>query len=193
MSTVIDEVALEDQPEVDLAVLAASLRTERETPIVLALDIGTSGVRAALFDGRGDEIEGSLVALRNVSHYELGSGGDANADGLVVFVAQAIDVAVARAESFVSRIEYIAVSAFWHSLVGVDSAGRAVTPLLGWADTRAADAASGERDQDSQQGHTCQSLHSRPPWGRTTATTAPNQEGLKSIRFLPVAGVVQAV
>ena len=140
MSTVIDEVALEDQPEVDLAVLAASLRTERETPIVLALDIGTSGVRAALFDGRGDEIEGSLVALRNASHYELGSGGDANADGLVEFVAQAIDVVVARAESFVSRIEYLAVSAFWHSLVGVDSVGRAVTPLLGWADTRAADA-----------------------------------------------------
>jgi gluconokinase len=140
MSTVLDEAVLEDRPEVDLAVLAASLRAERETTIVLALDIGTSGVRAALFDGRGDEIEGSLTALRNASHYELRAGGDANADALVEFVAQGIDVAVARAESFASRIDYVAASCFWHSLVGVDGAGRAITPLLGWADTRAADA-----------------------------------------------------
>ena len=140
MSTVIDEVALEDSLEIDPSLLAAFLRTERETPIVLALDIGTSGVRAALFDGRGKEIEGSLVALRNASHYELGAGGDANADALISFVVQAIDVAVTRAETFVSRIDYVAVSCFWHSLVGVDDGGRAVTPLLGWADTRAADA-----------------------------------------------------
>ena len=155
MSTVIDEAVLEDRPEVDLAVLAASLRTERETPIVLALDIGTSGVRAALFDGRGDEIEGSLTALRSGSPYELAAGGDANADALVSFVAQAIDVAVTRAESFVSRIDYVAASCFWHSLVGVDDAGRAVTPLLGWADTRAADAVGELRSRfDESEVHT---------------------------------------
>jgi gluconokinase len=139
MSTVFDEAVLEDRPEVDLSVLA-SLRAEPEAPIVLALDIGTSGLRTALFDGRGNEIEGSLAALRNASHAELGAGGDANADALVDFVARAIDIAVVRAESFVSRIDYVAASCFWHSLVGVDDAGRAVTPLLGWADTRAAHA-----------------------------------------------------
>jgi gluconokinase len=155
MSTVFDEAVLEDRPEVDLAVLAASLRTERETPVVLALDIGTSGVRAALFNGRGDEIEGSLTALRNASHYELGAGGDANADALVSFVAQAIDVAVARAETFVSHIDCVAASCFWHSLVGVDDAGRAVTPLLGWADTRAADAVAELRSRfDESEVHT---------------------------------------
>ena len=137
MSTVIDEVALEDSLEIDPSLLAAFLRTERETPIVLALDIGTSGVRAALFDGRGDSIEGSQVSLSNEIP-ELAGGGDA--DALIDFATRAIDVALARAESFVSRIDYVAASAFWHSLVGVDDAGRAVTPLLGWADTRAADA-----------------------------------------------------
>src|SRR5712692_3648970 len=118
MSTVLDEAVLEDRPEVDLAVLAASLRAERETPITLALDIGTSGVRAELFDGRGDEIEGSHCALSNHQHAELGAGEDANADTLVSFVSRAIDVAVARAESFVSRIDYVATACFWHSLVG---------------------------------------------------------------------------
>ena len=139
MSTVFDEAVLEDRPEVDLAVLAASLRAERETPIVLALDIGTSGVRAALFDGRGEEIQGARVSLSH-EFSELARGGDADADALVDFATCAIDVACARAESFVSRIDYVAGSCFWHSLVGVDDAGRAVTPLLGWADTRAAEA-----------------------------------------------------
>jgi gluconokinase len=139
MSTVLDETVLEDRPEVDLSVLAA-LRAEREETIVLAFDIGTSGVRAGLFDHRGHEIEGSQASLANESS-ELASGTDVDADGLIEFAARAIDVAVARAESFVSRIDYVATSCFWHSLVGVDDQGRATTPLLGWADTRAANAA----------------------------------------------------
>ncbi len=140
MSTVIDEVALEDSLEIDPSLLAAFLRTDPDEPVVLAFDLGTSGVRAALFDSRGQELEGSQTALASDFHSKLGTGGDANADALVSFVAQAIDVAVARAETFVSRIDYVAASCFWHSLVGVDNAGRALTPSLGWADTRAADA-----------------------------------------------------
>jgi gluconokinase len=139
MSTVLDETVLEDRPEVDLSVLAASLRAEREGPVVLAFDIGTSGVRAGLFDHRGHEIEGSQASLSN-EFSELASGTDVDADALVEFAARAIDVAVARAESFISRIDYVATSCFWHSLVGVDDQGRATTPLLGWADTRAANA-----------------------------------------------------
>jgi gluconokinase len=136
MSTVFDEVVLEDRPEIDLSVLP-SLRPELERPVVLALDIGSSGVRAALFDGRGDEIEGSHVSLSNeISGIVEGSGTDA--DALFEFVLRAIDIAVARAESLVSRIDYVASCAFWHSLLGVDEQGNAVTPLLGWADTRAA-------------------------------------------------------
>jgi gluconokinase len=139
MSTVLDETVLEDRPEVDLAVLAASLRAERDPLVVLAFDIGTSGVRASLFDSRGDEIEGSQVSLTN-EFSELATGADVDADALIEFAARAIDIAVARAESLVSRIDYVAASCFWHSLVGIDEEGRAVTPLLGWADTRAADA-----------------------------------------------------
>jgi len=138
MSTVLDETVLEDRPEVDLAVLA-SLRAERDEFVVFAFDVGTSGVRASLFDSRGNEIEGSRVSLANESS-ELTAGADIDADALIAFTARAIDVAEARAESLVSRIDYVAASCFWHSLVGVDESGRAVTPLLGWADTRAADA-----------------------------------------------------
>lgn len=136
MSTVFDEVVLEDRPEIDLSVLA-SLRTERERPVVLALDLGTSGLRAGLFDGRGREIDGSQISLA-IEATTLAEGSDTDADALLEFVIRAIDIAVARAESFVSRIDYVASCCFWHSLVGVDQQGRVVTPLLGWADTRGA-------------------------------------------------------
>ena len=137
MSTVLDETVLEDRPEVDLSVLAASLRAERAETVVLAFDIGTSGVRAGLFDHRGNGIEGSQVSL---SHEFADLTGGTDSDALAEFVECALDIAVARAESFVSRIDYVAASCFWHSLVGVDDQGRATTPLLGWADTRAANA-----------------------------------------------------
>jgi gluconokinase len=138
MSTVLDEAVLEDRPEVDLSVLA-DLRAEREETVVLAFDIGTSGVRAGLFDSRGNGIAGSQVSLSH-EFADLAGGTDSDADALIDFVECALDIAVARAESFVSRIDYVAPTCFWHSLVGVDDQGRAVTPLLGWADTRAAPA-----------------------------------------------------
>ena len=130
MSTVLDDAVFEDRPEVDLSVLAASLRPEREETVVLALDIGTSGVRSGLFDSRGDEIAGSQVSLSH-EFADLAGGTDSDADALINFVECALDIAVARAESLVSRIDYVACSCFWHSLVGVDSKGSAVTPC--WA------------------------------------------------------------
>lgn len=149
MSTVLDEAVLEDRPEVDLSVLA-DLRAEREETVVLAFDIGTSGVRAGLFDGRGHEIAGSQVSLSH-EFADLAGGTDSDADALIDFVECALDIAVARAESFVSRIDYVAPSCFWHSLVGVDDQGRAVTPLLGWADTRAAGAVPELQSKFSEQ------------------------------------------
>jgi gluconokinase len=139
MSTVLDEAILEDRPEVDLSVLAASLRAQPEESAVLALDIGTSGVRAGLFNQRGDQISGSQVSQASEIS-GLAGGADVNADELFDATARALDVVVARAEGLVSRIDYVAGSCFWHSLLGVDIQGRAVTPLLGWADTRAAQA-----------------------------------------------------
>lgn len=139
MSTVLDEAVLKDRPEVDPAVLVVSPRVERPETVVFAFDIGTSGVRAGLFDSRGAEIEGSQVSLSH-EFANLAAGTDSEAGALFDFVECALDIAVARAESLVTHIDYVAASCFWHSLVGVDDKGHAVTPLLGWADTRAADA-----------------------------------------------------
>ena len=104
MSTVFDEAVLEERPEIDLSTLP-SLRAEKETITVLALDIGTSGTRAALFDSRGDQLEGSFLHLPAGEYAEHLSGNDVNADALVASVAQLLDAAVERAEEFVARID----------------------------------------------------------------------------------------
>jgi gluconokinase len=87
---------------------------------VLALDVGTSSARAQRFDDRGEPAD----ELRQ-QRYE---GRDP-----------------ARAAAAVRRVlgddEADAVSCFAHSLVAVDGDGDALTPILGWRDTRSAGAA----------------------------------------------------
>ena len=151
MSTVFDEGVLEERPDIDMSVLPA-LVAEHEQTIVLAVDIGTSGTRAALFDSRGEQIEGSFVEVATEQYSDLLAGSDISADALVDSVAQLLDAAVERAEEFVSRIDYVAVSCFWHSLIGVDQTGCAITPVFGWADTRAVEAVAELREKIDEPG-----------------------------------------
>ena len=114
------------------------MKDENYAPMLLAIDIGTSGVRAALFDENGVEIPGAAVRSNRV-------GSDfstIDASGLLALVVQTIDE-LYQAQCFrrTTRLELIAVSCFWHSLVGVDADGVPTTPVLGWADNQAAAAA----------------------------------------------------
>lgn len=138
MSNVLDEVVEGFDPLPDLlSVMAAS-----RTPALLALDIGTSGVRAALFDERGAEITGSGVRITS-SDPTLIDTGTIEAGVLVDRVAQAIDDVLANVYDPNTRIDLIAISCFWHSLVGVDSHSAPTTQVLSWNDLRA----SWEADQ----------------------------------------------
>jgi len=100
---------------------------------VLALDVGTSGVRAALFDDQSNEVFSVRVG-RDASL--LSDFTELDPDKLVDEVIQAIDKLFSEAAE-IEGIEAIAISAFWHSLLGIDSKGLPATPVLTWADTRA--------------------------------------------------------
>lgn len=135
MSQVIDDVleGLEPLPEL-VSVMAGSRR-----PVLLGVDIGTSGVRAALFDEQGAEVEGASVRIDRRSSWREGTDDFAavEAEALLEDVAQTIDALFAKLNGSGYRVELIAISSFWHSLVGVDAKGCATTPVLGWADSRA--------------------------------------------------------
>jgi gluconokinase len=102
---------------------------------VLSVDVGTSGVRAALFDERGDQIEGAQATTKR----ELTGFADLDPDALVEEVAKTVDELRTRVGAF--DVETTAISAFWHSLMGIDANGAPTTALLTWADTRAVQAA----------------------------------------------------
>ena len=101
---------------------------------LLSIDVGTSGVRAALFDERGASVPGAQARNRR-AFTSVSDFAELDADQIVAEVIKTIDELLAN---FAGRIDLIAISAFWHSLIGVDAAGLATTPLLTWADTRAA-------------------------------------------------------
>lgn len=117
---------------------------------VVALDVGTSSVRAILFDGLGRQVPGMEgrrpCALRTTPD----GGADMDADELVERAAQAIDELLAKTAV---KIDGVATCTFWHSLVGVDSGGRAVTPVYTWADTRADTAGELRRRLDEKAVH----------------------------------------
>jgi gluconokinase len=92
---------------------------------VLALDVGSSSVRAQRFDERAEPVDD----LRQ-EHYE---GGDP--DEIVRLVRRAIG---GRDES----VDAVGTSCFGHSLVALDAHGKPLTPVLGWRDTGMAGAAA---------------------------------------------------
>jgi len=99
---------------------------------VLSIDVGTSGVRAALFDELGNEVQG---VRRRRNEATIPDFAELDPDALVDEVIKSIEellTVTGRA------IDLISISAFWHSLVGIDSKGTPTTPLLTWADTSAA-------------------------------------------------------
>ncbi len=125
-------------------------------PVVLALDIGTSSSRAALFDSLGNEISGTEASVTRTLSTTPDGGAELNADEAVEQAALVVDAVLARAPSTSTTIETVAVACFWHSLVGIDVEGRAVTPVFGWADMRAASAVEELRRQFDEP-----SMHAR--------------------------------
>src|SRR5207253_6701092 len=124
--------------------LAIALRDARP-PLVLAIDIGTSGLRTFLFDVRGRPV-GSAVARRHRTPRTAADGEvSVDPDERVRAAADAIDETLAAAGRRAKEIAAVATSTFWHSLVGVDARGRPTTRVLTWADTRARGAAAALR------------------------------------------------
>lgn len=107
-----------------------------KSSLILALDIGTSSVRAALYDFAANVLPETMV--KNERQLTQTEDGGAEIDALEAFsqVEKAIDEVLKKAEKIDGEIEYVAASSFWHSLVGIDKNGNPTTKVFGWADTR---------------------------------------------------------
>ena len=105
-------------------------------PYILALDIGTSSVRALLFDSSGSAVPNVLAQHTYALNTSKEGEVSVDADMLVDLVAQSIDQVLAAAGPLASHIKAVATDTFWHTLVGVDASDRSLMPLLTWEDTR---------------------------------------------------------
>ncbi len=108
------------------------------TPLILAIDVGTSSVRALLFDGNADRVAG-VDAREPYAVTTRGDGAvETDADTLLARIWRCIDVALQQAGPQAREIAAIATSTFVSNLMGIDATGNAVTPLMTYADTRPA-------------------------------------------------------
>lgn len=112
-----------------------------EPPLILAVDIGTSSVRALVFDRLGRSVTQLKTHLPYQMQTTADGGVEIEAENILRLVASVIDRTLHRARRRRGEIRAVAFSTFWHSLLGLGMAGRPVTPLLSWADTRSRHAA----------------------------------------------------
>lgn len=103
---------------------------------ILALDIGTSSVRALLYAANGTPVPG--IRARQAYALAVSREGEASvdADFLVERVACVIDEVLLKAGERAGRIAAVATSTFWHTLLPLDASDRPLLPLLTWEDTR---------------------------------------------------------
>ncbi len=123
-------------------------------PFVLAIDVGTSSVRALLFDATGRAVPKAQAQLPYVLSTSEEGEACVDADELVKLVEQSIDGALKAAGQLASQVVAVATDTFWHSLVAVDTEGHALTPVLTWEDSRSRHALAALVQQlDSQAIH----------------------------------------
>ena len=94
---------------------------------VLSLDVGTSSVRAALFDSTAEQR--GRAARREYA-------GESDPGALLASVREVIEEVGGAPGA-----DGLGASCFGHSLLALDVSGKPLTPILGWRDNRSAEAA----------------------------------------------------
>lgn len=113
-------------------------------PLVLALDIGTSSVRSALFDGKGREKRHSRAREKYRVQHSADHGAELDPRVLLRAARKCL-----RQTRGLTKTPIAAVggSGFWHSLLGLDRDGQPLTPIFTWADARCIEDAARLREK----------------------------------------------
>ncbi len=128
---------------------------------IMAIDAGSSSVRCSLYDRTGILIEGTGVTFGYEFDITHDGGATVDADKLCGLVFRAIDETLVRAGP--RKISGVALSTFWHGVLGVNRRNNPTTPVFTWADRRAAGAAEelrGRLDETAVYQRTGCMLHS---------------------------------
>ena len=98
---------------------------ERNPPmkraLILTLDMGTSSVRAMLFDAHGRALPDAEVQMPYAQRKTGDGGVEADAETLLELTVSCIGAACCGSQTKIHgrRLAGVGISCFWHSLVGV--------------------------------------------------------------------------
>jgi gluconokinase len=105
--------------------------------LILSLDIGTSSVRATLFDASARALP-DMQARRETDVRTTPDGGvEVDPDALVESICACLDQVMRLAGARGRDVVAVGSATLVGNVLGVGRDGRAVTPLYTWADTRA--------------------------------------------------------
>jgi len=107
-------------------------------PVVLGADLGTSTAKAAAFSADGRRLAAAQVALP--AAVGAPQRAEQDADTLVAALGEAVRRTVDELRRLGLTVNAIGLSGAMHSLIGLDAAGRPLTPVMIWADRRAVSA-----------------------------------------------------
>ena len=117
--------------------------------LILALDVGTSSTRTALFDVHAQRIEGTTAQ----ESYQLITSGDgaAEIEPAVLLRAARRCLAKTMAAARGRKVGGIGATCFWHSLIGTDASGKPLTRVVTYQDARCREDAAGLRAKFSER------------------------------------------
>ena len=103
----------------------------------LAIDVGSSSVRAMLFDQYGQATDDVFVQKPYPTQTTPDGGTTIDPAVLMPLIFACIDESVQQAVPY--TIERVAMDTLVSNLLGIDEAGQPTTPIYTWADTRGAE------------------------------------------------------
>jgi len=165
-----------------------------EAPLVLVLDVGSSSVRAGLYDRRARALEDAQVARHTALRTASDGTADEDAAALCDLVERVVDEALVRAGARAAQVAAVGLDTLVFAGCGVDGAGVPITPLYTYADTRAREGAlalRAELDFQAVYQRTGCPLHTSymPARLRWLATVQPELAG-RVRSWLPVGSLL---
>ncbi|MCZ7567840.1 MAG: gluconokinase [Ardenticatenaceae bacterium] len=117
------------------------------SPLVLALDLGTSAVRAIVYDRWGRTVEGLASQVDYSLHTTADGGVEADPTAMVAALETVLDAVLARAGSRADQLVAVGFSMLVSNVLGIGAGGQPLTPVYTYADTRSAPAAAALRSR----------------------------------------------
>ncbi|MFN8483661.1 MAG: gluconokinase [Anaerolineae bacterium] len=123
------------------------LPKDAQPPLILTIDVGTSSVRALLYDATGRPLDG--VAAGESYTVQTGADGTVEDDPTMALarITRCVDGVLAQAGPLAAAIGGVSLDTLVSNIVALDAAGRPLSPLILYADTRNADDALALRRQ----------------------------------------------